>query len=172
MITEGFDKLKVFSTKLNAPLAVCAEGASICSIESLNEQSSWQDWSNLAWHNFLGWQDGWNNVWSNGCFITTACVEEKGLDDDCDELMTMRQFRDDLVQKDSVFRVKVVEYYEKAPQIIEKIQASNRRSEVLSDLYDRMIAPCVSLYKQGKKEECKELYLSHYERLAAEYLDA
>ena len=34
-----------------------------------------------------------------GCFITTACCDVLGLDDDCFELRTLRRYRDDVLAK-------------------------------------------------------------------------
>ena len=61
-----------------------------------------------------------------GCFITTACVEHQGLPDDCAELQTLRKYRDVLVQEDDDFRSKVLEYYRKAPLIIQEIEKNWR----------------------------------------------
>lgn len=36
---------------------------------------------------------------TGGCFLTTACCEFMNLPDDCEELQTMRKFRDDYLSK-------------------------------------------------------------------------
>lgn len=72
---------------------------------------SWTDsgWSNSS--NGGSWTDnGWNNSGS-GCYVTTACVEYMGLADDCDEMETLRHYRDVLVEQDEEFREQVLDYY-------------------------------------------------------------
>ena len=143
-----------------------------------NSPSSWQD---KGWNNsFDNWLDqGWSNSsdsWGDsggsggGCFITTACVEQRGLADDCREMQVLRHYRDILVEKDESFRGKVLEYYRKAPLIIHAIEAREDSSKIYNALYDEMIKPCVNLLEEGKTEEAKSLYLDYYEKLSEEYL--
>lgn len=156
-----------------------------------NSSGSWQDkgwnnssggWIDQGWNNSSGrWSDkGWSNSsgnWgdagggSGGCFITTACVEHQGLSDDCVELETLRKYRDILVQNDEGFRSKVLEYYRKAPLIIQAIEKNDNSDEVYNQLYQDMILPCVALLDKGNMEEAKGLYLDYYERLSKEYLE-
>ena len=164
-----------------------------------NSSGNWMDngwnntgnWMDNGWNNTGNWMDnGWNNTgnwtdngWSNssdswsdagssggGCFITTACVEQMGLADDCHELQILRQYRDKLIRKDESFRGKVLEYYRKAPLIIREIEASSNSDAVYSSLYNEMICPCVKMLEEGKTEEAKALYLNYYEKLADQYL--
>lgn len=143
-----------------------------------NSISNWQD---RGWNNSISnWQDqGWSNSadsWGDsggsggGCFITTACVEQRGLSDDCHEMQVLRQYRDILVENDEDFRNKVLEYYRKAPLIIQAIETRNDSGEVYNALYNNMIKPCVNMLEEGKTEEAKELYLKYYERLSEQYL--
>lgn len=143
-----------------------------------NSSSSWQNqgWSNSS-GNWLdqGWSnsaDSWGDSGGNGggCFITTACVEQKGLADDCREMQVLRHHRDILVEKDENFRSKVLEYYRKAPLIIHEIDSKENSGKIYDDLYDEMIKPCVDLLEEGKTEEAKSLYIDYYERLSKEYL--
>ena len=156
-----------------------------------NSSGSWQDkgwnnssggWIDKGWNNSSGrWSDnGWSNSSGNwgdsggggtGCFITTACVEHQGLPDDCAELQTLRKYRDVLVQEDDDFRSKVLEYYRKAPLIIQEIEKTGESAVIYNDLYHGMIQPCVSLLDEGKMDEAKSLYLNCYERLSKSYLE-
>ena len=155
-----------------------------------NSADSWVDsgWNNSAdswvdngWNNSSdSWQDsGWSNSsdsWgdaggsSGGCFITTACVERQGLDDDCRELQILRKYRDELVRKDEDFRGKVLEYYRKAPLIIQEIEKTGESGKVYDKLYQEMIQPCVIYLENGKTEEAKQHYLDCYEQLVSAYL--
>lgn len=139
------------------------------------------NWMDKGWNNSSGrWSDeGWSNSagnWGNagggggGCFITTACVEYQGLSDNCIELQTLRKYRDMLIQEDDDFRNKVLEYYRKAPLIIQAIEKTGKSTSIYDALYHRMIQPCVSLLNEGKMDEAKTLYLKYYENLSKKYL--
>ncbi len=143
--------------------------------------NSSDDWVDGGWNNSSdGWIDGgWSNSadrWSDagsgggGCFITTACVEHRGLADDCVELQILRKYRDILVQEDEDFRKKVLEYYRKAPLIIQEIEKNSESGVVYDSLYKNMVQPCVSLLEEGKINEAKSLYLDYYGYLAEKYL--
>lgn len=155
-----------------------------------NSYGKWQDqgwnnnygnWIDQGWNNSYGkWQDqGWSNSSGNwgdsgssggGCFITTACVEAHGLPDNCKELQILRQYRDELVKQDEKFREKVLEYYRKAPLIIQKIDKSDEKNIIYDDLYDNMICPCVKYLEEKKFDLAKTVYLNYYEALVQKYL--
>lgn len=59
----------------------------------------------------------------SGCFITTACIESRGLPVDCYELETLRKFRDNWVSKHENGPAEIGIYYEIAPKIVEKLVA-------------------------------------------------
>lgn len=155
-----------------------------------NSYGSWQDkgwnnsygsWIDQGWSNSSGsWMDkGWSNSsgsWGDaggsggGCFITSACVESQGLSDTCKELQILRQYRDELVQKDEDFRGKVLEYYRKAPLIVQAIEKTKESSAIYDKLFHEMILPCVAYLEEGKTSEAKELYLKCYGQMAEKYL--
>lgn len=155
-----------------------------------NSSGSWMDngwnnssgrWTDKGWSNSSGrWLDnGWSNSsgsWSDssgggsGCYITTACVEYMGLADDCHELVVLRKSRDRLVLEDESFRFKVLEYYRKAPLIVQCIEKDPERDNVLESLYVNMISRCVTLLEAGRTEEAKSIYLNSYEQLVTKYL--
>ena len=155
-----------------------------------NSSEGWQNegwnnssdgWVNEGWNNsYEGWQDnGWSNSSGNwgdsgssggGCYITTACVNYKGMADDCHEMEILRQYRDILVREDEGFRAKVLEYYRKAPLIVQHIENDKAKDSVLEGLYQNMILPCVAFLEIGETEEAKAVYLDSYERLTKKYL--
>lgn len=130
------------------------------------------DWIDSGWSNSSNggsWVDsGWNNSGS-GCYVTTACVEYMGLDDNCDELETLRYYRDILVEKDENFRNEVLDYYRKAPVIVQKIMQSSEKEECLEDLYKQLVQKCVSLLKEERFEEAKKHYMEVYRKLLKKY---
>lgn len=168
-MNNNVQKLKVFSKKTNGPVMVETVDSAIRDVNT-NIDLDWSNWINRGWHNIITWQDQWNNVWSNMCYITTACVEHEGLPDNCDELQTMRQFRDTEIEKDDAFRQLVLEYYRNAPKIVEKINDQKDKDEILDHLYQDMIRPCVAYYKSGDTEKCRELYTRYYHNLVQLYL--
>lgn len=54
---------------------------------------------------------------SNGCYLTTACVEYKGLSDSCKELTLLRNFRDNYMKNNS--STDIDKYYQVAPRIVD-----------------------------------------------------
>ncbi len=102
------------------------------------------------------------------CFLTTACCELVGLDDDCFELTALRRFRDRVMMADAAGRRDVAHYYETAPEILSEMQ---RRGETarLRGLYFSSILPCAVLATLGFERLTRRLYARMMGRLAARY---
>ena len=107
---------------------------------------------------------------SGGCYLTTACVEQRGLPDDCDELTTLRLFRDGYMRTQPGGEEDILEYYEKAPKIVDVISKQNNKSEVYDYIYSDVIVPCVEYIKNGENEEAYEIYRSMVKELETKYL--
>ncbi len=75
-----------------------------------------------------------------GCFITTACCETLGLDDDCFELAALRRYRDQVLAKRPGGEADIARYYELAPLILARMLEPTRRARLLL-LYARFILP-------------------------------
>ncbi len=95
---------------------------------------------------------------SGGCFLTTACVEYKGLPDDCRELTAMRKCRDEWLAKQPEGQALIDEYYRVAPGIVERIKASSDADVQLERLYEEYILPCTEAAEAGEMEKAYELY--------------
>lgn len=92
------------------------------------------------------------------CYITTAVCESLGKSDDCYELRTLRDYRDNylLSNEDGV---KVVDtYYNIAPTIVNRIDKSKDSGNIYRNIFDEYINPCIGLIEDGKLDECEELY--------------
>ena len=118
-----------------------------------------------------GKKDGWSEKSSGGgCFITTACVEAKGLPDDCEELNTLRIFRDEFVcslpEGDRIIQ----EYYEIAPRILAGISKTANSNDVYVDLYERLVKKSLELISADKKDEAYANYLLVVNELRERYL--
>ena len=95
---------------------------------------------------------------SGGCYLTTACVEHKGLPDDCMELSTLRKFRDEYMRSLPTGEAEIEEYYRTAPRIVDAINHSADPEIVYAKLYENEIKPCVELILDGKNEEAYRKY--------------
>lgn len=105
------------------------------------------------------------------CFISTACVMARGLSDDCDELQTLRKYRDWLVVNRAGFAEIVSEYYQCAPRIVECIESEPNKSEIYEKLYVELVLTCVTMLNDHKIDCAIERYLSVYEELKQKYLN-
>ena len=101
---------------------------------------------------------------NNGCFISTACVEAQGLPDDCLELTTLRQFRDNTLVYLPKGREAIKEYYAVAPGIVEKINQRGDKNKIYTGLFDNLVKRSVDLVLVGKHEEA----FSHYKNIVAQ----
>ena len=94
----------------------------------------------------------------DSCFITTACTSARGLPDDCEELMLLRQFRDTWVKKRPGGEADIRRYYAEAPGIVRRINARADAKLIWDRVYEEMILPCLELIREGDKEGAYVLY--------------
>lgn len=92
------------------------------------------------------------------CFITTAVCEYYGKEDDCKELCTLREYRDNWLRHQKDGEALITEYYNSAPLIVSLMKKSLNYEEHCKYLMKQYIEPCVSLIEEKKYQECKELY--------------
>jgi hypothetical protein len=93
-----------------------------------------------------------------GCYLTTACTENKGLPDNCYELETLRGFRDNFLLKNKEGIKLVDEYYKNAPAIVSKIQSSQNKDYYLNFIYDNLVVNTISLVIDKKYDLAQEFY--------------
>lgn len=110
------------------------------------------------------------NEYFSFCYISTACVVAKGLPDDCDELQTLRVFRDKMVKEDEAIAELVKEYYKNAPVIVEKINQENNSEEIYNFLYNNLVLACVTKLKENKIQDAVDIYTSIYQDLKKKYI--
>ena len=106
---------------------------------------------------------------SGGCYLTTACVECKGLADDCYELTMLRNFRDTYLAKQVGGKEEIEDYYENAPRIVREIDSRKDAVDVYEDIYDKVIKPCIDCIENGKQEDARKLYKEMVSQLKARY---
>jgi Domain of unknown function (DUF4157) len=102
------------------------------------------------------------------CFITTACVQARGLPDDCEELTVLRGFRDGYMSRLENGAAMIDAYYDVAPDIVSAIDASPNAGEIYEGLY-RVISECVACIKAGRHERALHLYRRMISDLARQY---
>ncbi len=107
---------------------------------------------------------------SGGCYLTSACVEAKGLPDDCRELTVLRNFRDGYMRTTSTGTADICEYYHTAPVIVEKIKSLPNAKEIFDRLYSELVIPCVEMIESGKNEEAYTAYKNYTKKLQIQYL--
>lgn len=107
---------------------------------------------------------------SGGCYLTSACVETKGLPDDCYELMTLRKFRDGWLREQKDGEADIAAYYSSAPAIVEAIKKRPDSMTVFDMIYVELVRPCVDWIEQGKLEEARQHYRAFTLKLKEQYL--
>ncbi len=107
---------------------------------------------------------------SGGCFITSACVESKGLPDDCYELTTLRWYRDNILSTTSCGKEKIAEYYNIAPQIVESINLLQNKSEIYDEIYSEYILKCIKTIEDKKYDATFDIYCHMVDILKEKYL--
>ena len=75
-----------------------------------------------------------------GCFITTACCEMLGLDDDCFELRALRRYRDQVLAALPGGDIEIARYYALAPLILARLPEEMREARLIL-LYARFVLP-------------------------------
>ena len=101
------------------------------------------------------------------CFLTTACMRHKmdKFDDNCDELKTLRAFRDAYVAKDDIDH-----YYEIAPSIVEEINKLQNSDEIFNGIYNNVVIKCVDDIKAGNYDEAYDRYRNSVLSLEEQYI--
>ena len=89
---------------------------------------------------------------SGGCYLTTACVEHKGLQDDCLELSTLREFRDNYLRNLPDGDKEIEEYYRTAPKIVDTINHSGDAESIYDEMFENEIKPCVEMILDGRND--------------------
>jgi hypothetical protein len=92
------------------------------------------------------------------------------LPDDCDELQTLRKWRDQFSKDSSEFKLLKDEYYKFAPIIVKKIDEDENKVGIYNCLYKELVLRTVNLLAQGKHKRAIENYKKHYFELKNKYI--
>lgn len=104
----------------------------------------------------------------SNCFITTACIDYGKLDDDCEILNILRNYRDTYVLNLSNGNELVLDYYRIAPKIVIKINKDKHRATVLNLTY-ASIQKAVSEIQSNNNEKALCTYSDMVYSLAKRY---
>ena len=107
---------------------------------------------------------------SSGCFLTSACTEARGLPDDCEELTTLRKFRDGYMKTLPQGQTDICEYYRIAPAIVAKIHSMHNARSIFDQIYTELVLPCVKLIQSNKNEEAYTKYCNYVRSLQEQYM--
>ena len=93
-----------------------------------------------------------------GCFISTTVCDILNKEDNCNELETLRAFRDNKLLKNKVWSRLVDEYYIIAPPISEKINNSVNSKEISQKVMDKYIKKVLVAIEKGNDSKAIEIY--------------
>lgn len=102
-----------------------------------------------------------------GCFITTACCEVLGLDDNCFELRTLRRYRNEVLAKQPGGAALIARYYAVAPAVLTRLRrASENPARALLSVYARFVLPAALAARLGLDALAYRLYVRMLHELA------
>ncbi|MDZ8108076.1 MAG: J domain-containing protein [Nostoc sp. DedQUE12a] len=105
-----------------------------------------------------------------GCFLTTACISYAGLPDDCFELQTLRDFRDNYLASTPEGQALIKQYYAEAPIIVDLINSDQQSELILKDVLETVRA-CVNYICCQRPDDALTCYMRMYQRLRIKYLE-
>ncbi|MHC8948785.1 hypothetical protein [Sphingobacterium hungaricum] len=105
------------------------------------------------------------------CFLTSACVFHKGLDDKCYELETLRALRETHMKPIPQYNSMLAEYKVIAPAMLENIYRAENKSDILECIYEQLVLPSIHLIEQNKLDEAVAYYAEFVQVMQEEYLN-
>lgn len=103
------------------------------------------------------------------CFITTACVTERGMADNCDELSTLRSLRENYMRQSQQGKSLLAEYQTLGPAVVAAISHCENRKEIYDYLFQNMITPAVAMIKNGEYQDAVDWYQGFSVELKKKY---
>ena len=107
---------------------------------------------------------------SSECFITTAVCLSLGKNDDCDELMEFRRYRDNILINDYDGLQLIKEYYNIAPKIVESINKNNNSKNIYKNIYKDFISVIYEDLLAKNYKKAKNMYIDMVRELQNKYL--
>ena len=93
-------------------------------------------------------------------YVSAACLEVRDITDEeaCYEVMLLRLFAREYVEKLPDGARMISDYYEKAPVVTRAIENHPARLQIYVDLYERFIGPLIKRIQYGRWEEAHEAF--------------
>ncbi|SEF49248.1 hypothetical protein SAMN05421847_0127 [Halpernia humi] len=114
--------------------------------------------------------DNTDDGYYDDCFLTSACVAHKGFADDCKELTTLRNLRENIMKPDINYKNLISEYEEIAPKMLLNINRASNKGEILDSIYENLVLPSVSMVEAGDNIKAIEHYRDFVEEMKTLYL--
>lgn len=119
----------------------------------------------------LGYKDDFTDALFNAdCFLTSACVFHKGLEDNCYQLTQLRKLREEFMRPHKIYSQLLQEYKEVAPKMLEKINVAENKTQILDSIYEQLVKPSVGFLEMGEKEKAVLHYTHFVEQMKQLYL--
>ena len=107
---------------------------------------------------------------TEGCYLTSACVAARDLPDHCEELQTLRFFRDSYLTKQPGGQAEIEQYYAMAPGIVTAINQLPNAAEIWNTINEELVEPCVQMIHTHQYEDAYHLYKTYSLKLSKLYL--
>lgn len=106
-----------------------------------------------------GCQHHYSAHYSTGlCLVTTATLNVLGKGDDCEEMESLRAYRDNWLVNQLDGNQLIHQYYTAAPAIVEAINAQKNSEEIYLELWKEIVQPLLHLIKHEEFEKAKDFY--------------
>lgn len=127
--------------------------------------SSGENSSKITRHTSSSHRSGSSGGYGSFCFISTVICEYFGKSDDCAELNTLREFRDNWLRNQPGGQQLIAEYYNNAPLIVSKLKASADYETYCQYLWDNYLQPCLIFIANKQYESSQKVYIEMYHYL-------
>lgn len=103
------------------------------------------------------------------CFITTATCVALNKEDDCEELLAFKDYRDNVLIYESDGSELIREYYRVAPRIVEAIESKEDSKQIYQKLWDDYIVVGYKYLLENDMIKAKETYINMVISLCQKY---
>jgi hypothetical protein len=102
------------------------------------------------------------------CFITSAVCDTLNKADDCYELESFRQFRDQYLLSSEAGQRQVEEYYRTAPRIVAYLNMQPDSEERYQKIWKKYLKPCLKDIERGRNKRCRNRYVRMVQVLSSQ----
>lgn len=103
------------------------------------------------------------------CYVTTAVCQSLNKPLNCEELVLLKSYRDEVLLLQEDGKALVDEYYDIAPTILKRIERITNKDQFYEELYNEYLVQCVKYIKEKRFKECKLLYMSMVQKLKNDF---